>query len=202
MARNGYKRLTNARRQAALARLCDGDTVEEAAEHVGCDDGDVYSAINALGWMEPIERARAARMARASRCADDRAAEWSEHDRQEKEAATALQSATIRMIPRQVELVEQLADGDRYRAVRENNMLADTLLKTQKARRIASGRPVERTEVETSDTAADDLRRRFFEALNGRVEVRDQGERPADGSAGVVPGVGVEAEHLAGPGGE
>lgn len=184
MPRNGSRKLTRKLRDEALARLCDGDTVEEVAETLNLDDGELYGALSAFGWMEAIERARASRMVRVARNADDRAAEWAEHDRQEKDAATAIQSAVIRMIPRDAGALEALEQADRFRAIREINMLADSGLKAQKMRRIASGRPTERTEVETD---ADARLLAALKAARGDTDDGEDGSGAGGGADGVSP---------------
>ena len=130
--------------------LCEGHDQGTVAERLGLDYGLVYAFSRTAYALELIEAARAGRLSAAARDASKQAEEWAEQDRQEKEASTALESAAIQLIPRNI---KSLPCEDRLAAVRQIQALADTIIKAQKARRIASGRPVESTVVETNSSA-------------------------------------------------
>jgi len=177
MARTKTESGLSAKTEAkALELLCEGHDAGTVAADLDCDYRLVCLLSISPVVLEAIEAGRRRRLEIAARNAEKQSEEWAEQDRQEKEAATAIESAAIQLVPRKIAGLDVEARGV---AVCEIQRLADTVLKAQKARRIASNRPIERTEVE-SNTQEAFLRR--VERAAGLADADDKLDgRAADG---------------------
>lgn len=151
-AKKPKQKATSAQIAHALTLFCEGHATQDVLRLSGVDWEVLFQLWQSDEWTAAIAQAQERRIRDAAAKADAHAAEWAEHDRQEKEAATAIQSAVIQLVPRRGEELGRLGGKghDVRMAVSEIDQLASAFLKAQKGRRIASGRPVERTEVETN----------------------------------------------------
>lgn len=137
----------------AIARLCAGESFPAVVKATKVPPMDLVVEMEKAENKAAIEHARRIRIEAAASRAEERTAEWAEHDRQEKEAATAIASSAIQLIPQRAEELKRRGGKglDKRMAIEELSSLSKTLLDAQKARRIASGRPVEKTQTETND---------------------------------------------------
>jgi hypothetical protein len=166
-----------------LELLCLGHDAGTVSEQTGVDYREVCRFRDTAYALEVLEHARQRRLAAAGATAEAQQAEWAEHDRQERESATAIHSAIIRLIPRDAASIGRMGGkgGDLRMAIDECDKLASSLLKAQKARRIASNRPVEKTEVDTTDHAL------MAELEAFRAELRGEDDGGSDSAADGLP---------------
>lgn len=165
--------------------LCEGHDGPSVADRLGLDHGAVYGLSRRSDVLGMVQAALQRRLDRAAGIADKQSDEWAEHDRQEKEAATALHSAIIQLIPRDAVEIKRLGGkgGDIRMAIEECDRLTGALLKAQKARRIAANRPVETTQINTNEDAV--LQK--FQELQATIRGENAGGGERGGDDGVSP---------------